>query len=195
MKRYAIEFKTKGSSTWVKLLEPDDVSCHESDGLHIINAAVEMRMRNYLGITYRVVDRGPAGAHPPQGSAPPKQVSAVDSKIAASAKKIPLSMVPLWALRGVARVFGFGGKKHGKGNYYRATLADGAGERYLGGAIRHLMELQESDGTYTAKSLASIDDESGLPHLDHAMCGLLMLRQILTKENALSGDPGEGKTP
>lgn len=121
----------------------------------------------------------------------PKQ----DSKIAFAAKKVPLMMVAFKSLYGAARVFGYGRKKHGAGNYLLATLADGAGERYFGALYRHASEMQDLDGTWTKESLAACDEESGLPHIDHIIATLIMLRGILIKEKVLPMDPGAGKEP
>jgi Domain of unknown function (DUF5664) len=118
-----------------------------------------------------------------------------DQKIKTAAGKAPLSLIPLATLQGPARVKGYGAKKYKAGNYYEANLSDGAGARYVGGALRHLAEMQLPNGLHTPESLASLDSESGLPHIDHAICGLLMLRTIMIKNNALPADPGEGNEP
>lgn len=125
----------------------------------------------------------------------PQTPAKVDSKIVAAANKVPLDLVPLAALKGPARVYGYGSKKHGAGNYYNAVLEDGAAARYAGGMLRHLSRIQEPNGLFTAKSLAVLDEESGLPEIDHLICGLLMLRTIATKCGALPEDPGVGKEP
>ena len=128
---------------------------------------------------------------PPGNSTPVK-----DGKIAQAAKKAPLDMVPLRSLKGAARVLRYGTKKYRtQGNFLSATLGDGAGGRYHGAALRHLSECQEPSGVFSVESLAAIDDESGLPHIDHMICGLLMLRAILVKDGALPEDPGEGNEP
>lgn len=124
-------------------------------------------------------------------TAPEKQ----DSKIAFAAKKVPLMFIAMQAIYGVARVFGYGRKKHGAGNYLLASLSDGAGERYMGALLRHASEMQNLNGTWDAKSLAALDEESGLPHLDHMIATLIMLRGILIKDGVLPLDPGEGNEP
>jgi len=118
-----------------------------------------------------------------------------DSKIAAAAAKIPLELIPLQALRGAARVFGYGKKKHGHGNFLLAHVDDGAIDRYTGGFLRHLSDCQQLDGKFTAESLAHLDAESGLPEIDHAICGLVMLRAIAIKCGVLPADPGLGNEP
>lgn len=117
-----------------------------------------------------------------------------DSKIAAAAKKVPLNMVPLSGLKGMARVFAYGTKKHGRGNFATGT-DDGAPDRYIGGFLRHVADSQKVNGVYDWESLAKLDEESGLPEIDHALCGLLMLRIIMTIKGTLPADPGEGKEP
>lgn len=118
-----------------------------------------------------------------------------DKKIKTAAGKAPLGLVPAQALVGAARVFEYGARKYAPGNYYSASLSDGAGRRYVSAALRHLAEMQLPNGLHTADSLAAIDPESGLPHLDHVLCGLMMLRSILVKDGVLPADPGPGREP
>ncbi len=117
-----------------------------------------------------------------------------DQKIKTASGKVPLDLVPLSALKGVARVFGYGAKKYARGNWYRAT-DDEFGARYAGGALRHLSDAQRPDGTFDLVSLSAIDKESGLPEIDHMICGLLMLRGLCIKRGVLVEDPGAGKEP
>ncbi len=118
-----------------------------------------------------------------------------DQKIKTSAEKAPLGLVPAPSLVGAARVFGYGAKKYAAGNFHQATLDDGAGQRYISAALRHLAEMQLPNGLHTPESLAARDEESGLPHIDHVLCGLMMLRSIMAKCDALPVDPGVGKDP
>jgi hypothetical protein len=117
-----------------------------------------------------------------------------DQKIKTAAGKVPLNLVPLSALKGAARVFGYGARKYAKGNWYTAS-DDEFGGRYAGGALRHLADAQRPDGTFDFASLASRDAESGLPEIDHMICGLIMLRGLMTKREILPADPGVGKDP
>lgn len=139
-----------------------------------------------LRMDYRVVEVR-------EGAAPPPSPSA-DFKISTAEKKVPLNLIPLRALKGSARVFQYGVKKYAKGNFLKAMVADGAFERYVGGLLRHLAATQGLDGIYS-DDIAAVDEESGLPEIDHMICGLIMLRGILTKEGVLAEDPGEGNTP
>lgn len=123
------------------------------------------------------------------------EVNPVDSKIATAFAKVGFQNVTLCELTGVARVKTYGAKKHGHGNYYNAHLDDGAAARYMGGLLRHVAAMQEPNGTWTAESITKLDDESGLPEIDHAICGLLMLRGIAVKSGAMSQDPGVGNEP
>lgn len=118
-----------------------------------------------------------------------------DLKIKTAAGKAPLAMAPLRAGKGKARVYAYGAKKYEAGNFLRASLVDGAGMRYMSAALRHASEMQNADGTFTAVSLAALDDESGLPHIDHMLCSLEMLRSIMVKDGVLAEDPGEGNDP
>lgn len=112
-----------------------------------------------------------------------------DQKIKTSAGKPSLNLIPLSALVGVARVFGYGTTKYAPGNYLRA-IDDDIGNRYIGGALRHCASLQRPDGLYDLESLATVDNESGLPEIDHMLCGLIMLRAILVERGVLPVDPG-----
>lgn len=118
-----------------------------------------------------------------------------DQKIKTASGKAPLGLIPAQALIGPSRVYGYGGRKYVAGNFYEATLEDGAGARYVSAALRHLGDMQLPNGLHTPESLATLDPESGLPHLDHAICGLLMLRAIMVKCAALPADPGVGNDP
>ena len=116
----------------------------------------------------------------------------MDQKIKSASRKTPLGLIPVKALYGAARVFEYGARKYQPGNFFEAFLNDGAGPRYIDAALRHLGEMQEPNGMHTDASLAELDPESGLPHIDHAICGLIMLRTIMVKSEALRYDPGEG---
>lgn len=118
-----------------------------------------------------------------------------DGKITAAAAKPDLSLLPIRSRVGVARIRAYGVKKYALGNYLQATLADGAGARYVAAMLRHLQAMQAPGGAVTAESLAARDEESGLPHIDHMMCGLEMLREILIQEGVLPEDPGVGNEP
>lgn len=112
-----------------------------------------------------------------------------DQKIKTAKGKVRMDLIPLKALQGAARVFEYGAQKYAKGNWYCAT-DDEFTERYTGAALRHLTDAQNDDGTFDMDSLANVDAESGQPQIDHIICGLIMLRGLLTKRGVLAADPG-----
>lgn len=117
-----------------------------------------------------------------------------DQKIKRANGKVPLNLVPLGALKGAARVFGYGAKKYAPGNWYTADDLELC-NRYAGALLRHLSDAQRPDGTFDLESLAALDHESGLPEVDHGLCGMIILRGLLIKMGALPADPGEGLDP
>jgi hypothetical protein len=122
----------------------------------------------------------------------PEQELMGDMKIDQASGKPPLFLIPLWLLIGLARVIAYGVRKYALGNWYSADLEDGAGERYLSAALRHMSEMQLPGGE---PDLSALDEESGLPHIDHAICSLVMLRGIAVKGGVLPRDPGRGNEP
>lgn len=152
----------------------------------------------YRSLQFRVVRDGKVfekyedtfGIEPTPGEQPTE----VDSKVATSAAKVPLDLVPMRGLKGVARVLGYGRKKHGHGNYLNAT-DDEAPQRYMGAAFRHEASLQAPGGKFTWESVTQRDEESGLYEIDHAICSLLMLRDIAIKLGHMDADPGIGNEP
>lgn len=116
-----------------------------------------------------------------------------DEKIKTATDKVPLDLVPLHALVGAARVFGYGARKYAPGNFYTADDSNSV-QRYIGAALRHLSAMQRPDGLCDMTSVGALDVESGLPEIDHAICGLIMLRALATKHGALQVDPGVGST-
>lgn len=88
--------------------------------------------------------------------------SAKGSGARANAGKAEYHQVPLWALEGVAQVLMFGAKKYKKGNWAKGM----AWSIPFDCAMRHMLAWQRGE---------ELDPESGLPHLDHALCNLLFL--------------------
>jgi hypothetical protein len=115
-----------------------------------------------------------------------------DLKIKTAADKVPLNLIPLGALKGVARVFQHGAAKYAPGNFLLATDADAA-NRYVGALLRHVADAQRPDGLFDLESLKHLDVESGLPEIDHALASLIMLRAQLVERGALPADPGVSK--
>lgn len=76
--------------------------------------------------------------------------------------KVPLDMIPLMALEDCAKVFGYGAAKYARNNWLKGMDWSVP----LGCLLRHIAAWQRGEDT---------DPESGLPHLGHAMCNLVML--------------------
>ena len=70
------------------------------------------------------------------------------------------------ALEGVAEVLTFGARKYAAHSW--RTVPEGA-DRYRDALYRHLAAFERGELT---------DPESGLPHLDHALCNLLFVREL-----------------
>ena len=99
------------------------------------------------------------------------------------ADKPMMDLLPWRAILGVARVLTYGAKKYGAHNWEKGIALS----RLFAAAMRHLALFwlrQEND------------DESKLPTLDHAICDLLMLREMLTlhpeKDDRAEIPPSEG---
>lgn len=122
-----------------------------------------------------------------------------DLKAGRAGVKVPLHWVPLWALEGVARVFDYGARKYAPGNWMlaRTETTRAALDDYLSAQLRHVADAQQpgaNDETLLT-DMAKLDGESGLPHIDHMICGLIMLRGIMTLRGLLPRDPGRGVEP
>lgn len=118
-------------------------------------------------------------------------MSNLDHKIKTAAGKVPLDLIPLRALFGPSRACQHGTIKYEIGNYLRATDDAATANRYGGAALRHLADMQGLDGVFARPD--ALDDESGLPHLDHLIATLLMLRSILIQSGRLPADPGPSR--
>jgi len=117
------------------------------------------------------------------------QATSGDLKIGRRGIKPPLHEVPLWALQGVSRVLDYGGRKYAPGNWIKAAKEGDpkrALEDYMSAALRHWAAM---DGW------GALDDESGLPHIDHMLCSLIMLRGIAIRAKIMEADPGVGNDP
>lgn len=76
--------------------------------------------------------------------------------------KTPYALIPLGTLKPAADVFGYGAKKYAAWNWAKGMAWSVPYEC----ALRHL------EAWYRGEEL---DPESGLPHLGHVMCNLIML--------------------
>lgn len=80
----------------------------------------------------------------------------------ANGGKAEIHQLPLWALEGAARVLMFGAAKYTKGNWAKGMQWSIPFDC----AMRHMMAWHRGE---------ECDNESGLPHLDHAICNLMFL--------------------
>ena len=78
--------------------------------------------------------------------------------------KTDWSLLPMSTLEGAVKVLMFGEKKYSRDNWQKV---DNAKNRYFSALMRHLVKWLDG---------VKIDDESGLNHLDHALCCLIFLR-------------------
>ena len=88
--------------------------------------------------------------------------------------KTRFDLYPLEAYEGCTKVLTFGANKYTPNGW--KTVPD-AKNRYYAALIRHLnaQKLYTDNG---GEGLA-LDEESGLPHLDHAQCCLVFLREVI----------------
>jgi hypothetical protein len=68
------------------------------------------------------------------------------------------------AIDGLARVLTYGAKKYAADNWRKGMTW----RRLIGAALRHLFEFSRGN---------DVDPESGLPHIDHALCCLMFLSE------------------
>lgn len=114
-----------------------------------------------------------------------------DLKRKSAAGKAPLALLQLHALIGAARVREYGDSKYAPGNWLHAPADEETCTRYAGAALRHLMGMQAYGGQFDVLSCMRRDDESDLPHIDHAIMSLVMLREILMYHECMDADPGQ----
>ncbi len=129
----------------------------------------------------------------------------VDMKEGVRGVKPTLSQLPKAGLSYASRAFQYGasGKKYGPGNYLRPPAAGSDVERlldYISAAQRHLAawstEIMRSlgEGRHARpmnEACYAADDESGLPHVCHALASLLMGVQQAVDAELLPADPGK----
>ena len=89
-----------------------------------------------------------------------------DQSIKADAGKPRLSLVPPEIIKDIARVREYGLQKYGESENWRRVEP----ERYRDAMFRHLL-------AYIADP-ASLDEESGLPHLWHLACNVAFLCEM-----------------
>ena len=87
--------------------------------------------------------------------------------------KLPLSQIPPTFTEGVARVLQYGAKKYTRGNWMRGM----SWSEVLDATKRHINAFERGE---------FFDQESGLPHLDHAACNIAFLSWYTTGDENLA---------
>ena len=112
-----------------------------------------------------------------------KEVAAqrADKTVSAGRKfdgeKARYDLYPSDAYECCTKVLTFGAKKYADNEW--KTVPNGV-NRYYAAMIRHMLAQKEHIDR-GGKGLL-LDEESGLPHLDHAQCCLIFMRHITNKE-------------
>lgn len=89
------------------------------------------------------------------------------------------SLVPVRAMRAVLNVFEFGARKYAARSYLQVPNARA---RYLESLARHVADVVEAVQERGPDALLTLDDESGMPHLAHAVCDGLILLDLASHE-------------
>jgi hypothetical protein len=79
--------------------------------------------------------------------------------------KAPIHLLPHRAMWDAAKVMDYGARKYGTNNWKKGT----DWSRYYDAAMRHLMAWRMGEDR---------DEETGMSHLDHAVCCVLMLSEL-----------------
>lgn len=94
-----------------------------------------------------------------------------DQTIKADAGKLRLSLVPTEIIRAVARVREYGVNKYGASESWKSVEAD----RYKDALLRHILAYIDEP--------CGVDEESGLPHLEHVACNVAFLLEMRRKNH------------
>jgi len=78
--------------------------------------------------------------------------------------KLRYDLMPPHALEGVVRILTFGAAKYAPNNWQKVEK-----ERYVAAAMRHLEAYRKGE---------MMDEETGQPHMYHAMCCLTFISEI-----------------
>lgn len=77
--------------------------------------------------------------------------------------KSRMDLVPLDTIEAVGKILGIGAKKYGENNWQELP---NFWSRYKAALLRHLAAIDKGE---------LIDQESGLPHIDHVLCNAVFL--------------------
>lgn len=96
-----------------------------------------------------------------------------------SNKKVRPELLPFKATEEVMKVFSFGAEKYGDFNWLKGLEFS----RLFGAAMRHQMAFWQGQ---------DLDEESGLPHIAHAIASLMMLLEMGSEWDNRPYKGGEG---
>lgn len=99
-----------------------------------------------------------------------------DQTAKADAGKLQLTLVPMQIVKDIARVRMYGVQKYRDPDNWKRVEP----ERYRDALMRHLIAYTEDP--------ASVDEESGLPHLWHAACNIAFLCAMEEEHHDKTGD-------
>lgn len=91
-------------------------------------------------------------------------------------EKVKLDLVPVAPIIAVGSVLTFGAEKYGADNWRKGL----AWSRCYAAALRHLFAWCDRE---------DLDPESGLNHIDHALCELFFLREFINTHPELDDRP------
>jgi len=103
-----------------------------------------------------------------------------DAGVKHDTDKLRVELLPVDVLKGVAGILSHGAKKYGDRNWERGISYS----RLYGATLRHLFAVWEGEDN---------DAESGLPHIDHALCELMFLSAMMKRRKDLDDRPKEAK--
>lgn len=92
-----------------------------------------------------------------------------DQNIKTDADKIRMELIPTSVYSSLGKVLTYGANKY-KANSWQHVDKD----RYVGALLRHLIEYIDDP--------TSIDNESGLLHIEHALCNVAFLNHFVSKK-------------
>lgn len=98
------------------------------------------------------------------------KVMVQDQAAKADAGKPQLTLVPTQIIYAIERVRKYGTEKYGSPDNWKRVSID----RYWEATLRHILAAWND--------ILSVDEESGLRHIDHAICNLAFILELL-------GDP------
>lgn len=137
-----------------------------------------------------LLEEGPTYSYgPPPEDAIVDKINEMTTKIIkaeavkADAGKIDWAILPIGALEEIIKVFQFGEKKYARGNF-----ANGEGLEYsrvLNSLMRHTTSFMRGEDN---------DPETGLSHMAHAGCCVLMLLHYITHKEQFSTNDNRAKT-